>query len=68
MGAGEIENDFIYKMSTRRVGATQILYICNNIKTSLPKDITRVISKVRDRIVERGSNRLLSQVRYFLCK
>jgi len=32
MGAGEIENDFIYKVSTRRVGAAQILYIRNNIK------------------------------------
>jgi hypothetical protein len=61
MGASENGFVLVYKGGTRRVGAIQTLHIYNVYKTSLPKDITRVISKVRDRLVEIGSNRLLSQ-------
>ena len=32
--------------------------------TPLPKDITRVISRSRDRLLEIGSSRQLSQLRY----
>ena len=57
---GLIDLTFYNAMGIRGVGATLNLYVYNVLKMSLPKDITRVISKSRDRLVEKGSNRLLS--------